>query len=218
MALASIGLAWSCELALPKLIMGDERKLSVPILTILNIGNRHRAGEHIWNVSESDFHSFLKVGALSSVASNTGISGLTRGQIQYFSELLYYWAAFTTKASILFLIARVFAPHRKAVLIVRVMISVMVLYYLPAFFIKLFRCNPIRKAWVPGIDGNCIVTEYSMLFADCIVSIITDLGILLIPLPLVWMLQTSLRRKLRVLSVFAAGIVYVRSVPTMPRY
>lgn len=86
-------------------------------------------------------------------------------------------------------------------------------YYLPAFFIKLFRCNPIRKTWLPTIDGKCIlVTEYNILYSDCIISIITNLGILLIPLPMVWALQTSLRRKMRVFSVFAGGIVYVQSV------
>ena len=149
---------------------------------------------------------------LSAVASITETCGLSHGQIQYFSEMVYYWAAFFTKTSILFLIARVFAPRRTAVLIARVIIGLMVLYYLPAFFIKLFRCDPIRKTWIPETDGKCIATEYSILFADCIISIITDMGILLLPLPLVWVLHTSLRRRLKILSVFAGGIVYVRSV------
>ena len=149
---------------------------------------------------------------LPTVASSTRTFGLSRGQIDYFGEMIYYLAAFFTKTSILFLIARVFAPHRKAVLITRALISVMVFYYVPAFFIKLFRCNPIRKNWSPETEGKCIATKYSILFADCIISIITDLVILLLPLPLVWKLQISLRRKLKVMSVFAGGIVYVRGV------
>ncbi len=85
----------------------------------------------------------------------------------------------------------------------------MVLYYVPALFLKLFRCSPIRKAWQPDVRGKCIITQYSILLADVIISIITDLTIFLIPIPLVWNLQITLKRKLRIFIVFAGGLGYV---------
>ena len=86
-------------------------------------------------------------------------------QIQYFGELVYYPTAFFTKTSILCLIARVFAPQRKAVLLIRLIICLMLLYYLPAFFVKLFRCNPIHKAWDVKVPGKCVTTESSIFLA-----------------------------------------------------
>jgi len=130
-------------------------------------------------------------------------------QIQYLGELAYYPAAFFTKTSILFLIARIFAPHRKVVLLARIIIGLMLLYYLPSFFIKVFRCIPIHKTWDIKARGKCITTESAIFLADCIVSLITDLAILIIPMPLVWKLQAPRRRKLRIMAVFAGGILCV---------
>lgn len=130
-------------------------------------------------------------------------------QIQYFSELAYYPTAFFTKTSILCLIARIFAPHRKTVLLARVIIGLMLLYYIPAFFIKIFRCNPIHKTWDINARGKCITSESAIFLADCLVSLVTDLAILIMPMPLVWQLQASLRRKLRIMAIFAGGILCV---------
>lgn len=94
----------------------------------------------------------------------------------------------------------------------------MVLYYLPSSFIKLFRCNPIRKTWEFKSEGRCITSEYNIILVDCIFSIVIDIGILLLPIPLVWKLHTSTKRKLRVLSVFVGGAAYVTPVHASSKY
>ena len=128
-------------------------------------------------------------------------------QIQYFGELVYYPGAFFTKTSILCLIARIFSPHRKAVLLARVIIVLMGFYYISSFFIKVFRCTPIHKSWNITTPGKCITTESSIFLADCIISLVTDLSILVLPMPLVWGLKISRKRKLRIMVVFAGGIL-----------
>lgn len=85
----------------------------------------------------------------------------------------------------------------------------MILYYVPAFFIKIFRCRPIHKTWITKAPGKCFTDEASIFLADCIVSLATDVIILVLPMPLVWTLKASLRRKLRIMVVFAGGILYV---------
>lgn len=84
----------------------------------------------------------------------------------------------------------------------------MILYYVPAFFIKVFRCNPIHITWIVTAPGKCFTDEGSIFLADCIVSLVTDVTILVLPMPLVWVLKASLRRKLRIMVVFAGGILY----------
>jgi len=128
-------------------------------------------------------------------------------QAQYFGELVYYPAAFLTKTSILCLIARIFAPHRKAVMLTKVIIGVMFLYYLPAFFMKVFRCNPIRKTWDIKTPGACFTDESTIFLADCVISLISDVSILVLPMPLVWALKASWKRKIRIMVIFAGGIL-----------
>lgn len=53
--------------------------------------------------------------------------------------------------------------------------------------------------------GKCIASEPTIFVADCTTSLVSDLAILLLPMPLVWQLRTSLRRKLRIMVVFAGG-------------
>ncbi|KAL8784744.1 MAG: hypothetical protein Q9213_003775 [Squamulea squamosa] len=148
--------------------------------------NTHYAGVHQWDVPQVEVGPFIKR--------------------QYFGELAYYLAAFFTKMSILSSIARVFRPHRRAVLFARVFIILMVLYYLPAFFIRALRCRPIRKTWNPIVGGACFGSEKEILYTDCVVSLVTDIAIFGLPVPLVWKLQTSVKRKLRILMVFVSGI------------
>ncbi|KAI4191799.1 MAG: hypothetical protein LQ348_003424 [Seirophora lacunosa] len=82
----------------------------------------------------------------------------------------------------------------------------MLLYYLYGFFIKLLRCIPVEKSWKSPLDEeSCIISDYAILLSDCIVSLITDAIIFALPIPLIWQLQTSWNRKLRIYSVFAGG-------------
>lgn len=85
----------------------------------------------------------------------------------------------------------------------------MTLYYLLLTPIRAFRCNPIRKIWDYTVEGRCIGSERSLFLLDCVVSLLTDIAIFGLPVPLVWKLQTSLKHKVRILLVFASGIAYV---------
>ncbi|KAL8764967.1 MAG: hypothetical protein Q9209_007794 [Squamulea sp. 1 TL-2023] len=126
-----------------------------------NTGNSHYAGVHQWDVPLVEVGAFIKR--------------------QYFGELAYYLAAFFTKTSILSFIARVFRPHRRAVLFARVLMILMVLYYLPAIFIRILRCKPIRKTWNPIVGGACFGSEKDILYVDCVVSLVSDIAIFGLP-------------------------------------
>ncbi|KAL8656809.1 MAG: hypothetical protein Q9226_002547 [Calogaya cf. arnoldii] len=173
--------------------------------------NAHYAGVHQWNVPQEEVAPFIEVSTrvilrLSLLTCNANM----HVQLQYFGEIAYYLAAFMTKISILWFIIRVFKPHRRAILSARIFMGLMALYYLPALFFRIFRCNPVRKTWDPAVEGTCVGSEKGILYFDCVVSLLTDIAIFGFPVPLVWKLQTSVRRKLRILLVFASGMAYVR--------
>lgn len=159
--------------------------LAIPQCAIALACDQYRGGSHQWDVPMNYVISFLR--------------------LQYFSQLVYYGAAFFTKTAILCLVARIFNPHRRAVFFTRVIIVLMALYYAPAFFIKVFRCSPIHKVWDSMAPGNCIASEPTIFAADTATSLVSDFAILILPMPLVWQLKTSLKRKLRIMIVFAGG-------------
>lgn len=69
---------------------------------------------------------------------------------------------------------------------------------------NIFQCIPIQFLWDPTLDGHCI--QYG-IFATVLgaLTVVTDLIILVIPMPLVWKLHITKRKKWRLSTVFAFG-------------
>lgn len=72
----------------------------------------------------------------------------------------------------------------------------------------IFECIPIHKAWDPLVPGHCIdLIELSL--ATGYMNIVTDVMVLLLPVPLVWQLQLATRLKFAVIGVFFTGALQV---------
>ena len=74
-------------------------------------------------------------------------------------------------------------------------------------FVALFTCTPIRKSWNSRVPGHCLDRQANFLGA-AIPNVLTDLIILILPVPMLWHVQTTLRRKISLFGIFAAGYVY----------
>lgn len=122
----------------------------------------------------------------------------------YVAEIFYGPVAFCAKLAILLMFNRIFGAHVKFLWATRVLIAFMILYYIPGGLVKIFICTPIEHFWNPESDGNCL-DENTIFLADCIVSIISDFSILVLPLPIIWGLKTNTRRKIGLSITFAAG-------------
>lgn len=112
--------------------------------------------------------------------------------------------ALTVKLALLIIIIRVFgAVHRKTLIGVYILIGLLMVYYISGFFIKLFICWPISAYW-RGESGKCL-NQSAIVTSDAIISVISDLVILLLPTPLTWSLQMPLKKRLRVTGLLCAG-------------
>lgn len=112
--------------------------------------------------------------------------------------------AMTVKLALLIIIIRVFgAVHRKTLMGVYIFIGMLGVYYLSGFFIKMFICWPISAYW-SGEKARCM-NQSAIITADAIISVISDLVILLLPTPLTWSLQLPRRKRLRVTGLLCAG-------------
>lgn len=112
--------------------------------------------------------------------------------------------ALSVKMSLLLIIIRVFGSvHTKTLMGIYVLIAIIVLYYVSGVFIKIFICWPISAYW-KGETDKCM-DQSAIITADAIISVISDLAILLLPVPLTWNLQMPTKRRLRIIGMLAAG-------------
>lgn len=112
--------------------------------------------------------------------------------------------AMAVKLALLLIITRVFgAIHKKTRIGVYILIGIIVAYYVSGVFIKIFICWPIPSYW-KGQTEKCL-DQSAIITADAIISVISDLIILLLPTPLTWSLQLSTKRRLRIIGMLCAG-------------
>lgn len=69
-------------------------------------------------------------------------------------------------------------------------------------------CRPFAKNWDLLLPGTCGSVKESF-FSDGIINIVIDLAMIILPIPMVWQLQMSQKRKIALTVVFALGISYV---------
>lgn len=82
-------------------------------------------------------------------------------------------------------------------------------------------CVPLAKFWDPSVPGFCF-DKKALWFSNSGIHILTDILILIYPMPVLRSLQLPKRQRFALMAVFALGILYVSSIlpypPTPPRY
>ena len=112
-----------------------------------------------------------------------------------------------TKLSICFLYHRIFQRAGRGFKIA--LYSVMALitsYYLGAWITTIFQCIPVPATWVKSINGQCInVTLF--FYVNAGFNILTDVCIILLPVPVIRALNLPGRQKILLCLVFAVGLI-----------
>jgi hypothetical protein len=75
-------------------------------------------------------------------------------------------------------------------------------------FLFIFICFPVAKLWYPQLPGKCI-NQVATWIANAASTILTDLIILLMPLPPLWSLHLAKREKIGLTAAFGLGSLYV---------
>ena len=130
-------------------------------------------------------------------------------QILYATRLLFVVALTSAKLSILHLYRRIFS-NRTFHMAIWYMYAITLLWGVSFFFVNLFRCIPVSYAWRAMMSPHhCI--SLSANYANAVSTILTDLMILVSPMPLIWRLQMPTRQKIIVSAMFLLGALYVLS-------
>lgn len=117
---------------------------------------------------------------------------------------MYGPTAYLTKVCLLWIMTRVFSPFRKTVWFIYGFMGLMLAFYVPVVIVKIRICDPISRFWDQTVDGTCL-DQTAIILADAVVSVVSDLIILILPLPLTMSLQMPSRKKLRVIGLLGAG-------------
>jgi hypothetical protein len=78
--------------------------------------------------------------------------------------------------------------------------------YTGIFFSVLFACQPIAASWDPALfsTGVCL-NRGAIYIATAVIGVITDVVVILLPIPTIWGLHMHMKQKLGLLGIFGIG-------------
>ncbi|KAK0508024.1 hypothetical protein JMJ35_009913 [Cladonia borealis] len=120
------------------------------------------------------------------------------------AEYIYIPLGASIKLSCLLFYRRLFSPSRKMRLSIDGGIIFVLAAYTALFFATIFQCDPIRKAWYARTPGHCFKSK-RLPYTSGGINVLSDLYVLILPMPCVWGLNMILSRKLRLISIFGLG-------------
>lgn len=114
------------------------------------------------------------------------------------------------KISLLLFLYRIFRVNFKFRIASWVIGVVLVVWSMVSFLLKIFSCHPVKANWdfLVYIDPktHCYPKSYDVTNMQGFCNIITDFGLLLLPVPMLWRLQMNLKKKLGIAFVFSTGL------------
>ena len=129
-------------------------------------------------------------------------------KLQVTTYLMWIASVAAVQISILFFYVRGFGIMRTFRVICFAAMGIVVCWFIGAFFSYLFTCDPVQKLWDSKLHGTCTLGT-KLCASTGVIHIIIDMSVLMMALPLVWNLNTSLTSKAVLTAVFTLGLLYV---------
>lgn len=120
------------------------------------------------------------------------------------TQLLFPTALTPTKLSILCLYYRIF-PYRRfknAAIAVGVL---NILWFIIFMCVNITACRPVQYFWDKSIPNGTCLDLYAELIATSTATFVTDMLVLLLPIPWLWGVQMKTTLKLAVIGMFLLG-------------
>ncbi|KAJ5817879.1 hypothetical protein N7447_007887 [Penicillium robsamsonii] len=125
------------------------------------------------------------------------------------AAVVYVPALAFAKMSLVFLYRRIMEKQEAYNWALNIISAVVCGYSLALVFALIFACNPIAMSWDLSItDGTCI-SRQGLYIATAVTNIVTDLALILLPIPLVVGLQMPGIQKCYLIFVFGVGCATV---------
>ena len=126
-------------------------------------------------------------------------------QVEFAFYFLYDTSISLPKTSVLFFYSRVFETQQTRFRYALWFSHFLVVSWLIAIPLStVFVCDPVEKQWKPATPGHCHSNNVWRRESS-IPSVVIDLILLLLPMPMLWRLQMTRIRRIMIVSVFACG-------------
>lgn len=125
--------------------------------------------------------------------------------------IFYGLAAPFIKSSLLLMITRIFSPVHYRVYFIYTFLACMACYYFAVLMAKTMVCIPISAYWESTSSASAMTSlarclnQRALFITDCLVGLITDAMILVLPLTFTWSLHMTREKKLRIAVLLGAG-------------
>ncbi|KAI9716861.1 MAG: hypothetical protein M1828_007522 [Chrysothrix sp. TS-e1954] len=119
-------------------------------------------------------------------------------------DLIYNIGLTLIKLSALLFYARCFKAVKAFNIALWVGAGLVIAWLITFVFMAIFTCVPVQKSWEQKTPGHCLKTV-DTFYGTTLTNVFIDLYILILPLPLLWNLQTAGRRKAALFVVFILG-------------
>jgi len=120
------------------------------------------------------------------------------------ASIIYVLCLGFAKFSILFLYSKL-SQLKWFNICVYALMAVVITYSIGIIFALIFPCQPISANWDLSITDYKCIDKAAIYLATAAVNVITDLMILLLPIPMVVRLQMQRSQKIALMVVFAVG-------------
>ncbi|KAI1481085.1 hypothetical protein F4774DRAFT_56141 [Daldinia eschscholtzii] len=133
-------------------------------------------------------------------------------KLEWSISLILPIALACTKASLLLFYKRIFSVSKNTNWVLKCLIVLIVMWAL-AFFLATLLCCKVMLLfiWKPISEMSECKFFLDVLMAFCITGFVTDLAIIILPIPLIWRLKLSSAEKLAASASFLLGAVTVAS-------
>lgn len=118
--------------------------------------------------------------------------------------VIYATVILMIKISALLLYTRIFKINRKFTITLWVIAAVATIWWVLTSIIPWTFCHPIKKDVNPFIPGVC-PENISWFMSSAFINAMMDLIVLILPMPMIWRLQASLRRKFVISLILLLG-------------
>ena len=125
-------------------------------------------------------------------------------QSLWICQVMYSTALALTKLSIIAAYHRIF-PTTTIRRVMYALVALIISVWIVSIFTTIFQCSPITGAWNFELHPKCI-SIMSVFYFTTAFSILTDVLLVVLPLPLFWKLKLPIREKWIVTVLFGLGL------------
>lgn len=98
------------------------------------------------------------------------------------------------------------SPNPRYKVLILIVMAGAILGHLVGTFILIFQCSPVQKSWYPLTKGECLPND-ATFYGLAAVTIVFDVIIFLLPIPLLLKLNINLKKKIALVCVFLLGLL-----------